>query len=76
MFLFKCVWFIAVGVAFIGLGYIVAPLGWLRKWDRRRAQNIEQRLGRRAVSLYFRVLGVVMFVIGGFITVGLISAVR
>jgi hypothetical protein len=76
MFLFKCVWFIALGVALIGLGYIVAPLDWLRKWDRRRAQNIERRLGHRAVSLYFRTLGVAMFVIGGFITVGLISAIR
>ncbi len=76
MFLFKCVWSLALGVTLMGLGYIVAPLDWLRKLDRRGAQNIEQRRGRRAVSLYFRTLGVVMFVIGGFITVGLISAVR
>jgi hypothetical protein len=76
MFLFKCVWLIAVGVALIGLGYIAAPIDWLRKWDRRRAQDIERRLGHRAVTLYFRALGVVMLVVGGFIAAGLTSAVR
>ena len=76
MFLFKCVWFMALGMALTGLGYIVMPISWLRKWDRRRAQNIEQRLGRRAVMLYFRAFGVVMLAVGGFVTVGLISAIR
>jgi uncharacterized membrane protein YeiB len=76
MFLFKCIWLIAVGVALIGLGYIAAPIEWLRKWDRRRAQDIEHRVGRRAVTFYFRALGVVMLVVGGFIAVGLTNAVR
>jgi hypothetical protein len=76
MFLFKCVWFIAVGVTLMGLGYIAAPIDWLRKWDRRRAQDIERRWGRRTVTLYFRAFGVVMLVVGGFIAVGLMNAVR
>jgi hypothetical protein len=65
-----------VGVALIGLGYIAAPIDWLRKWDRRCAQDIERRLGHRAVTLYFRALGVVMLVAGGFVAVGLMNAVR
>jgi len=65
-----------VGVAAAGIGYLVAPIDWLRKWDRRRAQDVERRLGRRAVALYFRALGVVMLVVGGFIAAGLFSALR
>jgi hypothetical protein len=76
MFLFKCVWFIAVGVALLGLGYIVAPIHWLRKWDRRRAQDVERRLGHRGVTFYFRALGVVMLLVGGFIAAGLMSVFR
>jgi hypothetical protein len=76
MFLFKCVWFAAVGVAAMGLGYIFAPIEWLCTWDRRRAQDIERRLGRRAVMLYFRAFGTVMLIVGGFIAIGLFSVLR
>ncbi len=74
--MFKCVWFAAVGVAAIGLGYLVAPIAWLRNWDRRRAQDIERRLGGRAVALYFRAFGVVMLIAGGFVALGLLSVLR
>jgi hypothetical protein len=76
MFLFKCVWFIALAIAVMGLGYLVAPIDWLRKWDRLRAQDIERRWGRRAVTFYFRALGIVMLIAGGFITAGLFSVLQ
>lgn len=76
MFLFKCVWFVALGMAVMGLGYLFAPIDWLLKWDRRRAQDIEGQLGRRAVTLYFRAFGVVMLVAGGFVAAGLFSVLR
>ncbi len=60
----------------MGLAYIFFPIEWLRKWDRRRAQDIERRMGRRAVLLYFRALGVVMLLVGGFVAVGLVNAFR
>ncbi len=76
MLIFKCVWFAAVGVAAMGLGYLVAPIAWLRQWDRRRAQDIERRLGGRAVTLYFRAFGATMLIAGGFVALGLISVLR
>ncbi len=76
MFLFKCVWFVALAVALIGAGYIIAPIDWLRKWDRRQVERIERRLGRRAIPIYFRALGVVMLLAGGFVAVGLMNIAR
>ena len=76
MLLFKCVWFAAIGVAALGLGYAVAPVEWLRKWDRRRAQDIERRWGRRAVLLYFRVWGAIMFIVGSSVAIGLWGVLR
>ncbi len=76
MYLFKCVWFMAVGVAVTGLAYIFVPLDWLLRWDRRQAAIIERRLGGWAIPFYFRGLGVVMLLAGGFIAVGLVSVFR